>query len=1310
MGDCQARHRGIPSTRVWVLAAVVCALVLAFAGVLSARMAYSASEPNNVDYEFTDAATNIIYKVTTPADAQSGTAGEVELADGSTCTQASLSIGMVSNSGLSYKVTAVRYSAFAGNASLQSVVFTQDLTAESDAKSGELAYKRRAIGTGAFKDCTALAKVSFECSRLNGIGDEAFFGCTSLESVTFKEGLEIFGERTGAFGIGENAFANAPLTSIKIPVITCAKRTGDYYQEYDHDYAKYPEERDASGYQGCWHAKMSYFGIEQRGICAGAFRGTKLTKIIFAAGNDRGLFAYWSSDGAGLRYLTSLESVVYEAAQPYYGNSNASMRNGQIADVWGLTDNDEEGTQVAQPTFYYAVDFYTTKDQADNADSYGTSRIARVEYARNTPVSAIQSADADALAGHVYAQTSDYATKAADGTTPDPNAAARAAQAAGIEGFEDASSSSWVWMLDSTQSRRAGLSDSCKAYLVKAGDLQTGRIDTSDQSVDRMGVMQLLCDQNMSQGSTQNSPFDYARYYAGDSTYVFQEASIKMYIDTGKSKLTEGMTPWFELNSRGKSGLLSQMRFYDGAGNQIDASDGSKFSVSFKTYNADTGELADTALEDISEGPVLLVLTALDGSGYTAGSTLEEWMLVKGSAATFKTLYTGAAHDTWRKAVYINGTGRTNPISFDIQSGFAIAISSGDVAGALSAVGYAGMCQGPINCVSSDSSYGFGIAWAGAFYNTGDIHGDITSLGRDKNESDANLAASNYLAFKKNRDRWGVSQDYQWGKTAVLVNPANIGSVAAAAASYAYANAAPVFYTDKDGSLGSKTAKCLADFEQVLVIGDSNMVSDAAMSAAQKALASGGTATRLSGAAVGDTGTQEHGNACSLSLAMAQLLISGDEPSNSIGNVAIVVANSSDAAVDAASVMNFTGKRKGITLQVSSVADAKRVAQFLRDNRDSVSTVRVFGRSSSSVSSGFDFEGILGMTWDEKAAAIDAVKAGDTLELYGTLFAIGKGNALSAASGSNHLWGLAKVPAGSYPYGTDASGQSVSYTLARAYDVPLQVVKQPKAASKLIYNASKQIGVAAAEGLKVKNGSGKDAGAYTAVVTPKSGYCWEDGSNRSVRISWQIAPASLVGAKVTLANTRVHYTGDKVRCGVSKVTLANGRILDSGDYSVSYANNRQLGMATVKVTGTGNVTGTITTGFAIIPAPKGSSSNDSGSGGSSSDTRDNDNGGNSHSGSGAKDGDDEDGKTTVISSDDPDGGAGTDRGDGWTYFEPKVDASTQDTSLLGSVSTPPAVNIAMLVICCLAFAAAIFYATHARKETDDALPGETVDA
>ena len=45
----------------------------------------------------------------------------------------------------------------------------------------------------------------------------------------------------------------------------------------------------------------------------------------------------------------------------------------------------------------------------------------------------------------------------------------------------------------------------------------------------------------------------------------------------------------------------------------------------------------------------------------------------------------------------------------------------------------------------------------------------------------------------------------------------------------------------------------------------------------------------------------------------------------------------------------------------------------------------------------------------------------------------------------------------------------------------------------------------------------------------------------------------------------------------------NGEILQKGvDYTVSYSNNRNVGTATVRITGKGNYTGTITKTFKIV--------------------------------------------------------------------------------------------------------------------------------
>ena len=86
----------------------------------------------------------------------------------------------------------------------------------------------------------------------------------------------------------------------------------------------------------------------------------------------------------------------------------------------------------------------------------------------------------------------------------------------------------------------------------------------------------------------------------------------------------------------------------------------------------------------------------------------------------------------------------------------------------------------------------------------------------------------------------------------------------------------------------------------------------------------------------------------------------------------------------------------------------------------------------------------------------------------------------------------------------------------------------------------------------------------------------------AVSLDVTVQPASLEGTAVTLDQPQFTVTGSEIRPAVT-VTL-NGKTLTEGiDYTVSYANNIEIGTATVTVTGTGNYTGTAQTTFEIVP-------------------------------------------------------------------------------------------------------------------------------
>ena len=81
-------------------------------------------------------------------------------------------------------------------------------------------------------------------------------------------------------------------------------------------------------------------------------------------------------------------------------------------------------------------------------------------------------------------------------------------------------------------------------------------------------------------------------------------------------------------------------------------------------------------------------------------------------------------------------------------------------------------------------------------------------------------------------------------------------------------------------------------------------------------------------------------------------------------------------------------------------------------------------------------------------------------------------------------------------------------------------------------------------------------------------------------------PQQIANAVITLSQTSYSYDGSAKKPSVKSVKLGNVT-LKSDDYTVSYQNNKNIGTATVTVTGRGNYAGTVTKTF-TISAKKGS--------------------------------------------------------------------------------------------------------------------------
>ncbi len=134
------------------------------------------------------------------------------------------------------------------------------------------------------------------------------------------------------------------------------------------------------------------------------------------------------------------------------------------------------------------------------------------------------------------------------------------------------------------------------------------------------------------------------------------------------------------------------------------------------------------------------------------------------------------------------------------------------------------------------------------------------------------------------------------------------------------------------------------------------------------------------------------------------------------------------------------------------------------------------------------------------------------------------------------------------------------------------------------------ISVQAPEGAVVKYGEAEgaynldnapaytNAGSYTVYYqVMKDNYVSVTGS-QEVKISAKAIENGMIAA---IADQT--YTGTELKPAVS-VTDGNTTLMEATDYTVSYANNVNVGTATVTVTGIGNYSGTVSTTFVIVAA------------------------------------------------------------------------------------------------------------------------------
>ena len=114
---------------------------------------------------------------------------------------------------------------------------------------------------------------------------------------------------------------------------------------------------------------------------------------------------------------------------------------------------------------------------------------------------------------------------------------------------------------------------------------------------------------------------------------------------------------------------------------------------------------------------------------------------------------------------------------------------------------------------------------------------------------------------------------------------------------------------------------------------------------------------------------------------------------------------------------------------------------------------------------------------------------------------------------------------------------------------------------------------------KVTYANNKNVGTATVTITGIGNY------SGSVTTGFEITARNISETGLTVDEIASQtYTGEEIR---PEVTVRDGDklLMEGTDYEVTYANNKNVGTATVTITGIGNYSGSVTTTFEIAAAP-----------------------------------------------------------------------------------------------------------------------------
>ena len=184
------------------------------------------------------------------------------------------------------------------------------------------------------------------------------------------------------------------------------------------------------------------------------------------------------------------------------------------------------------------------------------------------------------------------------------------------------------------------------------------------------------------------------------------------------------------------------------------------------------------------------------------------------------------------------------------------------------------------------------------------------------------------------------------------------------------------------------------------------------------------------------------------------------------------------------------------------------------------------------------------------------------------------------------------VNVGSYDVVIRGKG-NYSGTVTGIFMVEPKRLTPPKPVTGLVYNGKEQTGIPAGEGYALRGHAKEtDAGEYmaTAVVTDQVNTCWND-NDPYYDIDWKIEECPI--SNVTVSGLGTYVFNGSAYTPKPTVMLGDMTLTEGTDYTLSYANNVNVGTATVTLlTGENveNFKGTKQAAFTIVPASLSSAS------------------------------------------------------------------------------------------------------------------------